>query len=415
MMNDTHDRMQDTAHAEDENRAKPLKERIPYGQERSVFDRVKSIYPDYQEEKSAGFVLHTCAKFINSELFEIEPFENHFFLELLIPLVIIGVAYVWSLSLIRTATGPWWTVLAVLCFIGFVVVGFLLLALWTRFWSWAGIIAFYIGALATLVPRILMFTGTWHEPKGLLLRAATDAVFVCGFLSIGAVLAWGFYRLSLDAVKNRRRWNHPVPYLLWSLFRALEKYVAEKKADVPIWLNQTARDELLGDLESAARCLEFFQRRFASVGSAFDPDGGQYYLRRAAGLRRIKTRVCLPNSENPDYLQQEIRRLLDLMSKGTWDTLPVADPPPTTLLPWWKRVLKLVRSLAIALLPALVISVLDAYHRLPPQINTYIVPVAWIWTIIGVLYVLDPRFGEKLSAFKDLPNFLDFVPKSKGK
>jgi hypothetical protein len=46
----------------------PGTERIPYDQERSVFDRVKSIYPDYQEKKSAGFVLHTCAKFINSEL-----------------------------------------------------------------------------------------------------------------------------------------------------------------------------------------------------------------------------------------------------------------------------------------------------------------------------------------------------------
>src|ERR1700730_14021944 len=216
--------MHNIANAEDKH---GVKEPNPYDAERSVFERVQSIYPDYQEKKSAGFVLHTCAKFINSELFEIEPFENHFFLELLIPLLIIGVAYVWSLSLIRTITGPL-IVLAVFCFIGFVIAGFLLLAWWTRFWSMAGIIAFYIAALATLAPRILMFTGTWHEPEGLLLRAATDALFVCGFLSIGAVLAWGFYTLTLDAKKNRMRRKHPVPYLLWSLFRALE-CVAELK------------------------------------------------------------------------------------------------------------------------------------------------------------------------------------------
>jgi hypothetical protein len=398
--------MQNIANAEDKH---GVKKPNPYDAERSVMERVQSIYPDYQEEKSTGFVLHNCAKFINTELFEIEPFENHFFLELLIPLLIIGVAYLWSLSLLRTVTGPL-IVLAVLCFIGFVVAGFFLLAWWTRFWSSAGIIAFYVGAVATMVPRILMFTGTWHEPHRLLLRAATDALFVCGFLSVGALLAWGFYRFSLDAVKNRRRWNHPVPYLLWSLFRALE-LVAEFKPEAPIWLTPAIRDELLGDLESAARCLEFFQRRFASRGSAFDAEGGQYYLRRAAGLRRFKTRVCLPNSENPGYLQEEIRRLLDSIAKGAWDTLPFADPPPRTLLPWRERALKLVRSLTFALLPALIISVLDANHRLPPQLSAYIVSVAWIWAIIGILSALDPQFGEKLSAFKDLPGFLN---KSKG-
>jgi hypothetical protein len=34
--------------------------------------------------------------------------------------------------------------------------------------------------------------------------------------------------------------------------------------------------------------------------------------------------------------------------------------------------------------------------------------VAWIWALINLLAILDPRFGEKLSAFKDLPSFLPF-------
>src|SRR5258708_10075823 len=177
--------MQNIANAEDKH---VVKEPNSYDAERSVFERVQSIYPDYQEENATGFVMHTCAKFINAELFEIEPFENHFFLELLVPVLIIGVAYLCSLSLIRTVTGPL-LVWLVLCFLAFVVAGFALLARWTRFWSSAGIIAFYVGAVATMVPRILMFTGTRHEPHRLLLRAATDALFVCGFLSIGALLA----------------------------------------------------------------------------------------------------------------------------------------------------------------------------------------------------------------------------------
>lgn len=199
--------------------------RNPDDAERSVFERVKSIYPDYQEEKSTGFVLHTCAKFINSELSAMEPLEGLFFFELLIPLLILGVAYAWSLSLIRTVVGfaifP-----AVLCFIGFVVVGLLLFALLSVFCKWMGGFSSFwaevMASIAFLVPRILMFTGTWHEPKGWLLRAATDAMFVCGFLSIGFTLAWGFYRTAVNAAWNRRRSSHPVPWLLWALFQALE-------------------------------------------------------------------------------------------------------------------------------------------------------------------------------------------------
>lgn len=73
----------------------------------------------------------------------------------------------------------------------------------------------------------------------------------------------------------------------------------------------------------------------------------------------------------------------------------------------------MIRFLAVALLPVLVVSALDAYQRLPPQFSTYIVTGAWVWAIVSLLSALDPRFGEKLSAFKDLPNFLALGSKSK--
>jgi hypothetical protein len=39
----------------------------------------------------------------------------------------------------------------------------------------------------------------------------------------------------------------------------------------------------------------------------------------------------------------------------------------------------MIQSLAIALLPLVAISALDALGRLPSQFSTYIVPIAWIW------------------------------------
>jgi hypothetical protein len=127
----------------------------------------------------------------------------------------------------------------------------------------------------------------------------------------------------------------------------------------------------------------------------------------------MKTRVCLPKPDSPEYIQQELRHVLDLVSAGQWDDLPVADPPAMTPLSWWKRALNLVRSLAIALLPVVIVSTLDANQRLPAQFSAYILAASWIWAMISLLSALDPRFGQKLSAFKDLPSFLTISSKSK--
>ena len=107
---------------------------------------------------------------------------------------------------------------------------------------------------------------------------------------------------------------------------------------------------------------------------------------------------------------------MDLISAGNWDDLPVADPPASTPLSWWERALDLVRSLVIALLPAGIVAALDAIWKLPTEFRTYIVATPWIWAIISLLSALDPRFGEKLAAFKDLPSFLSVgSPASKDK
>ncbi len=105
--------------------------------------------------------------------------------------------------------------------------------------------------------------------------------------------------------------------------------------------------------------------------------------------------------------------MLDLAAAGEWDEMPKADLPTTAPLPLRKRVINMIRSLAIALVPPLIVSALDFYQRLPAQFSNYIVLVAWVWAIVSVLSMLDPRFGEKLIAFRDLPNLSSFGSKSK--
>jgi hypothetical protein len=294
--------------------------------------------------------------------------------------------------------------IALLCLFIFTLAAVILLAQWATFWYSSGplgSLVFYLSALAGLIPRALMLTHDLSVPQGLFLRAATDSIFICGFISIVAVPSLKIYDLGMDAIKDRARWKKPVPHLLWALFSALEGVT--KPTDW-LWLDPSIPNQPVDQLEKAARCLEIFQQRFAHSRLALIPDARQYYLRRAAGLRKLKMSACLPTPRNLIYLQQEIRRVLDLAAAGNWDELPTADLPAITPLSLRERAFNMIRFLTVALLPALIASLLDAYQRLPPQFSTYIVTGAWGWAILSVLFALDPRLGEKVSAFKDLPN-----------
>jgi hypothetical protein len=380
--------------------------------QQSIFDRIKAFYPNDQDKKSAGFALRSCAGVIAMDSMPFNRFRNLF---LLVPLILWGLmifAYVFYLALIRSLTGPVF-LLALVCLFVFTVVAIFLMVLWNSFWIASGplgSLVVYMTALAGLMPRVLMLTGNLREPQGLFLRGATDAIFICCFTTIYAVLAVKIYDLGMDAIRNRALWERPVPRLLWALFKALEG-VSEPTDS--LWLDPSIRSQPLNQLENAALCLEFFQQRFVDSRFASIPDVRQYYLRRAAGLRKLKMRAILPTPNNLIYLQQEIRRVLDLAAAGDWDELPTADLPTIAPLSWLERALKMIRFLAFAFLPAVAVSVMDAHHRLPAQFGAYIVPVAWMWAILNVLSALDPRFGEKLSAFRNLPDFLALGQKSK--
>jgi len=114
----------------------------------------------------------------------------------------------------------------------------------------------------------------------------------------------------------------------------------------------------------------------------------------------------LPKAETCDYLERELRRVLQLVAVGDWDGLPQADLPIAAPIPWWRRALIIIRSIIIAALPPVTVIVFGA--NLQSEFKTYLTAVALIWALINLRALLDPQFGEKLAAFKDLPSFLPF-------
>lgn len=164
---------------------------------------------------------------------------------------------------------------------------------------------------------------------------------------------------------------------------------------------------MVSDLEEAAKCLEVVPKTIPGLDRHSNEWNNHEYLRSASGIRALKKWVLLPKAETRVYLEREIRRVLELVAAGDWDRLPQADLPQDEPIPWWRRALRLVRSIIVAAIPPVAVTVFGAQLS-QSELGKYVIPGAWIWALVSLLAVLDPRFGDKLSALKDLPNFLPF-------
>jgi hypothetical protein len=167
---------------------------------------------------------------------------------------------------------------------------------------------------------------------------------------------------------------------------------------------------LLALAEDAALCLETIPKRISALDRFSSKWNQQAYRRRASGIRDLKKWVLLPKPETRDYLERELLRVLLLAAIGDWDGLPQADLPQDAPVPFWRRTLMLIRSIVIGAIPLVLVTVFG--NKLPEDFRKYLVGFASIWAVVHLLAGIDPRFGEKLSALKDLPSFLPFGGKS---
>jgi hypothetical protein len=213
-----------------------------------------------------------------------------------------------------------------------------------------------------------------------------------------------------ELIKGRQRWRDPRAHLMKALLHALREVVALKED--PRWANPEARKSLVPDLEDAATCLEVIPKRFPDRDRFSSTWNQQAYLRRASGIRDLKKWVLLPKAETRDHLERTLRDVLERASVGDWDGLPQAGLPEDPPVSLWRRAVMIIRSIVIAAIPPVAVIV---FGRNFPEsdIKNNVTGLAWIWALVSLLGMLDPRFGEKLSAIKDLPSFMTLVGKSK--
>jgi hypothetical protein len=291
-------------------------------------------------------------------------------------------------------------------------------ALWVRLLKWAaawGVHPITALVLGCVIPAgggfASVYTGHWRESGNWLWRSTAEGTFLLSVMAF-ATGASATLATAVEAlVESKRRWSDPRTHLLRALFNALRQVIALKEDQR--WTDPKERNRLVTWLEEAAKCLEVIPKTISGRDRFSSRWNQQEYLRRASGIRDLKKWVLLPKAETCDYLEQKLRCILQLTAIGDWDGLPQADLPEDAPVSWWRRAAMIIRSVIIAGIPPVAVFIFGKYLPQQGDFKNYVTGAAWIWALISLLAMLDPRFGEKLSAFKDLPSFLPFGGKSK--
>jgi hypothetical protein len=270
-----------------------------------------------------------------------------------------------------------------------------------------------------LTPKILILLNLRKQSEIADMAPLYDAMFGLACAALLIALLARVYLSAKEFVRKRSLGELPVLNLLYALFKMLVE-IPRTPDKHSLWKFALRRDTFTSGIEEAAVCLELVSGEFKIRNPELTLWITLSFRRRACGIRQLKKWIVLPKADTLQYLEAELRRLLDLVARGDWDGLPVADPEPDLPKPWWRTALNLARTIATMVLPPFVAWALLSRHWMPAElrisadIERFIAPAAIIWVIVSVLFLLDPHFDDKLSMVRKVRDFIAPGAKDKG-
>jgi hypothetical protein len=160
---------------------------------------------------------------------------------------------------------------------------------------------------------------------------------------------------------------------------------------------------IISNLDDAAKCIECIPRLLLVRDPTLALWMNMAYTGRANGIRALRKWILVPKVDTPHFLDKEVRRIIEQVAAGDLDGLPIADRDAFIIVPWWKWGLQLLRGLAIIAIPPLAVVAVNVWMPrgwMKPEMNVYLVLIAVLWTLINVLYVVDPKLADKLALMK---------------
>ena len=210
-------------------------------------------------------------------------------------------------------------------------------------------------------------------------------------------------------MRRKRMWpNAVVADLFLDVLWKTEKHPQE-------WKEVEFKREVIRKLEEIAHCIEDdlpFRLRTGNAGADFWQK--QTAEQIGAGVRNLMRWVYTPKEDTRQQFINRTSNYLVLVLNGDWDGFERAEPQTVSRPELLRSRLKTaVTAVLSAMVPLLILLVVKRLNLIEGVVLSYLTVGAFIWTGLSLLSQVDPSYGSKLAAIKDISSLLPLPKRDK--
>jgi len=257
-----------------------------------------------------------------------------------------------------------------------------------------------------MLDLIILFQG-WNKESHFLINGIASGLLLLTLTSFPMLILIYIVSFSFELVKLKYYYSlYPLDILIDTLLSIL--YASE---NIDNNLVEYKRGQLKR-LEKAAKCIENYLPRRLQCGDIVTESWLRGTAKQlAAALREKKKWIITPKEDTHDFFVKSIVFTLISIVNDNWDALERVEPEKLTLSQLRNSLFiflwRLLRIIFIAGLPIVGIWVFQQTpFAFTGSVRGDVIVGLFIWCLLTFVVALDPSFGTKISALKDVMSLL---------
>lgn len=238
-------------------------------------------------------------------------------------------------------------------------------------------------------------------------RQVIALVLLAFLIYYAGVFAFAFVGASIVYIIDRRMTKTLADAFIMdglvSVLSEIEKHPMD-------WVDVEFKRSLILKLEKAATCIgKYLPSRLRTGDIVTDSLSRETASQMAAGIRSFIPWILTPKSDTRGELIARLARLLVYSTRGDWDSFDRIHAEAVSRSELLRaRVKPLILAFASGAVPVLLVHLVRYLNLIDPAISKPVLIGTYIWAATTILSQLDPTFGAKLLAVKDLTQWLPF-------
>lgn len=175
------------------------------------------------------------------------------------------------------------------------------------------------------------------------------------------------------------------------------------------------KNNVISHIETAAGCVEtYLPQRLRTGNKVTDSWADVASAEIAAGMRELIKWMITPKQDTIEHLKNRLTSYFIFASRGDWDSFPRISVQRIPQQVVWRSRIKIVATaLVSSAIPIITLWVVKRLDIVTGPILLYLTVGGYIWSALTLLSHLDPNYGAKLTAIKDITQLLPFSKKEK--